>query len=244
MNLLIDSGNSFIKWAMSDDLSLLNSERCASSSTDELAAAWKNYEPPQRIIIANVAGQQTGRAIETVAAKLWGREAEYVASEASCCGLTNGYRDPTQLGVDRWFSMIAAYHHANAATIVIDCGTAVTVDLVNDGGLFTGGVIMPGLNTALDSLQSATAVVFDANSVSDGICVTAQTTDMAVKSGVLLGLASAIESMINRQSSLLEKTPALFITGGDAGRIIPYLQSTPDHQPDLVLQGLQIFAAT
>ena len=244
MNLLIDSGNSFIKWAMTDDSSLVKSHRCASSSVTELSAAWEDYETPQRVIIANVAGQQTGRAIETIVAKLWGRKAEFVTSAASCCGLTNGYRDPAQLGVDRWLSIIAAYHLANAAAIVVDCGTAVTIDLVKDDGLFAGGVILPGLNTALNSLQSATAVEFDANSFSDGISVTAQSTDMAVKSGVLLGLAGAIESMITQQSSLLGKTPALYITGGEAGRLIPYLQLTLDHQPDLVLQGLQIFSAT
>jgi type III pantothenate kinase len=210
----------------------------------ELSAVWKDYETPKRVIIANVASQGTGRELEALVSGLWQCKAEFVVSEASCCGLTNGYRNPVQLGVDRWFSMIAAYHLANMATIVIDCGTAVTVDLVKDDGLFAGGVIMPGLNAALNSLQSATAVEFDPDSFSDGICVTAQSTDMAVMSGVLLGLAGAIESMITEQSSLLGKTPALYITGGDAGRIIPYLQSTPDHQPDLVLQGLQIFATT
>lgn len=244
MNLLIDSGNSFIKWAMADDSSLLKSHRCASSSVTELSAAWEDYETPERVIIANVAGQGIDHKIEGIIAKLWGRKAEFATSAASCCGLTNGYRDPAQLGVDRWFSMIAAYHLAKAATIVIDCGTALTVDLVKDDGLFIGGVIMPGLNTAFNSLQSATAVEFDPDSFSDDICVTAQSTDMAVMSGVLLGLAGAVESMITQQSSLLGKTPALYITGGDAGRLLPYLQSTPDHQPDLVLQGLQIFAAT
>ena len=104
-------------------------------------------------------------------------------------------------------------------------------------------MIMPGLNTALNSLQSATAVEFDANSFSDAISVTAQSTETAVRSGVLFGLAGAIDCVLGQQSSLLDKTPALFITGGDADRLVPYLQSTLDHQPDLVLQGLQIFAA-
>ena len=244
MNLLIDSGNSFIKWAMVDDTSPLKSHRCISSSVAELSAAWEDYETPQRVIIANVAGKGVGNEIDAIVANLWGRKAEFFTSEASCCELTNGYRDPAQLGVDRWLSMIAAYHLVKGAVIVVDCGTAVTVDLVKNDGLFAGGVIMPGLNTALNSLQSATAVEFDANSFSDAIGVTAQSTETAVRSGVLFGLAGAIDSVLGQQSSLLDKTPALFITGGDADRLIPYLQSTLDHQPDLVLQGLQIFAAT
>lgn len=209
----------------------------------ELSALWHDYDAPQRVIVANVAGQDIGHEIEVIVAKLWGSKTEFVVSAANCCGLTNGYRDPAQLGVDRWLSMIAAYHLAGGAAIVVDCGTAVTVDLVKDDGLFAGGVIMPGLNTALNSLQTATAAVADTGSFSDAIGVTAQSTETAVRSGVLLGLAGAIDSVLGQQSSLLDKTPALFITGGDADRLVPYLQSTLDHQPDLVLQGLQIFAA-
>ena len=241
MNLLIDSGNSFIKYSLADDSAILKSDSCASTSVTVLSELWKSYDKPERVIVANVAGDKIGRKIHSIAADLWQLEAEFVTSEVSCCGLINSYHKPEQLGVDRWLAMIAAYSLSKSAVIVVDCGTAVTIDLVKEDGLFVGGVILPGLNTALQSLQSASDALDETGDESLTITATAQSTAVAVQSGVLLGLAGAIDSIVSKQSALLNKAPVLMITGGDAEQLMPYLQSPLEHQPGLVLRGLQVF---
>ena len=242
MNLLIDSGNTFIKWAQQNDEVLTLVNRCRSNSLARLHDIWKCFDAPDRVVIANVAGESVARDITSIVRELWKIEAEFVASSLNCCGLTNSYYNPRQLGVDRWMAMAAAFQSISGPVIIVDCGTAVTIDLVNEEGLFAGGVIMPGLNTAYQSLRTGTEAVDEINSIEKDISPVAQSTEDGVAIGVLLGLVGGVERVIHEQSSQLDKTPAVFITGGDAEKLLPYLTIPAIIQPDLVLEGLRIFS--
>jgi type III pantothenate kinase len=139
-------------------------------------------------------------------------------------------------------AMVAAYRMTQSPVIVVDCGTAVTIDLVNEKGLFIGGVIMPGLMTALQSLKIGTDAVEDICRINSDASPASQSTEEGVIAGVLLGLAGGIERVVREQSLLVDQTPTVLISGGDREKIVPYLTIPVVLQPGLVLEGLRIVA--
>ena len=243
MNLLIDSGNSFIKWALAKDGALRLESQCLSSSASSLYEIWSSYEIPARVIVANVAGDRVAGEISKAVKVLWQLEPEYVESRQHCCGLENSYHAPGQLGVDRWLAMIAAQQMVNGPAIILDCGTAITIDLVNEKGAFAGGVIMPGLNMAFRSLSANTDALDEIGSIHKNISPVAQTTDDGVIAGVMLGIVGGIEKVVKEQAALVKDTATVIMTGGDAEKLLPHLSVMVVIQPDLVLQGLQIVAS-
>ncbi|HEC27514.1 MAG TPA: type III pantothenate kinase [Gammaproteobacteria bacterium] len=243
MNLLIDSGNSFIKWALTADESFITGSQCLTTAVSSLHEKWANFDVPARVIVSNVAGESVASEIRKAVAALWRLDAEFIVSSQNCCGLTNRYRKLEQLGVDRWMAMLAAYRMTQDPVIVVDCGTAVTIDLVNARGLFVGGVIMPGLNTAFQSLRADTDAVEEIRDTSTVASAVALSTEEAVLAGVLFGLAGGIERVVREQSSEIDRIPVIYITGGDAEKLVPYLTMPVVLQPDLVLHGLRIVAS-
>jgi type III pantothenate kinase len=242
MNLLIDSGNSFIKWALATDETFIIESSCPSEEVLSLHDTWKSYDTPARVIVSNVAGKNVAGEISKVVNILWQLDTEFISSKQYCCGLANSYHKPGQLGVDRWMAMVAAYHISQSPVIVIDCGTAITIDLVNEKGLFLGGVIMPGINTAFQSLSAGADAVDDIKDTVEVLSVTAQSTAAAVQAGVLFGLAGGIEKVVREQMFMIETEACIYITGGDAERITSLLKTSTVLQVDLVLQGLRVFA--
>jgi len=235
--LLVDSGNSSIKWAILREGRLADHARVARDGLQSLRENWWSMDKPGRIMVANVAGLEREREIRDIARKLWGLEAGFVRSVRTCCGLTNGYDDPASLGVDRWLAMIAAFHLANGPLIVIDCGTAVTIDLVDGTGVHRGGVIMAGLGLSRRALSEGT----DALAVHDSavVCAASTGTRAGIVSGTLMGLAGAIERIVREQEALLDANPAVYMCGGDARRLLPFINCRVEVIPDLVLIGLQ-----
>lgn len=243
MNLLIDSGNSFIKWVLATDERFIDASKCHTTSVSSLHEKWHGYDTPTRVLVSNVAGESVAGEIKDVVAALWQLESEFIVSSKDCCGLTNSYCKPEQLGIDRWMVMLAAYRLTQDPVIVIDCGTAVTIDLVNDNGLFVGGVIMPGLKAAFQSLRAETDAIEEIHVTKTVTSAVAQSTEEGVQAGVLFGLAGGIERVVNEQLSETDKDPVIYLTGGDAEKLLPYMTIPVILQPDLVLQGLRIVAS-
>ena len=99
------------------------------------------------------------------------------------------------------------------------------------------------MTTALKSLQSDTDAIGEMNDASTVPSAVAQSTEDGIQAGVLLGLAGGIERVVREQTSLIDRTPAVYITGGDAEKLMPHLTIPVILQPDLVLQGLRIVAS-
>ena len=243
MNLLVDSGNSFIQWVWANDESFIAGDRCLTTAVSSLREKWADNDVPLRVIVSNVSGESVASEISKAVSELWQLEVEFIVSSKNCCGLTNSYHIPGQLGVDRWMAMVAAYRMTQDPVIVIDCGTAVTIDLVNEKGLFIGGVIMPGLMTALQSLKLGTEAIEDTGSINSDVNPASQSTEDGVIAGVLLGLAGGIERVVREQSLLVDKVPTILISGGDREKIVPYLTMPVALQPELVLEGMRVFAS-
>ncbi|MFW2440063.1 MAG: type III pantothenate kinase [Arenicellales bacterium] len=243
MNLLVDSGNSFIKWVWVNDESFIAGGRCLTTEVSSLHEKWADNDVPVRVLVSNVAGVSAANEISKAVSVLWQLEVEFIVSSQNCCGLTNSYHKPGQLGVDRWMAMVAAYRMTQNPVIVVDCGTAVTIDLVNEKGLFIGGVIMPGLMAALQSLKLGTDAVEDIGHINSSASPASQSTEEGVITGVLLGLAGGIERVVREQSLLIDMIPTVLISGGDREKIASYLTIPVVLQPELVLEGMRVFAS-
>jgi type III pantothenate kinase len=154
---------------------------------------------------------------------------------ASACGVRSAYAQPEKLGVDRWLSVIAAYHRAAGAACVVDAGTALTLGVVDARGQHLGGLIAPGLGTQRRSLRKETQV--RAQDGQDSLAWLGTDTDMAVAWGTLHGVLGLIERVY---AGIWREHEGIvpILTGGEAEILRPYLDPAWQLAPDLVLEGL------
>lgn len=248
MTVLVDIGNTRIKWATLEAGALAH--RGSAVHRDGLDAAFAAFvaalpKSLGRVIAANVAGEAVAARLAKVVAARPGASLELVATTAERFGVRCAYRDPSRLGVDRWVAIVAAHHAAGGAACVIDAGTAVTFDAVDAGGAHLGGLIFPGaalLAAALDKNTSnigATAPVAD---VPRGLDLLGRSTAAAVGNAARLALSAALDRAVARVTDALGTAP-VYLTGGDAPALAPWLETRVEPRADLVLEGLKLFAA-
>lgn len=237
-DLLIDLGNSRLKWAQSAPdrwmhSAVMHRERDIAGVLD---GAWANMASPSRVLFVSVATDDKCRALESWIQGKWGVRAERLRSQAEQLGVINTYRSPTTLGADRWAALLGARALTQRACVVINCGTAVTIDALSADGVFVGGVIIAGLHLLRQNLSTGTAGI--GLSLGDDSSCLARATADGVAAGALFGLAGAIERTVQEQERALDTEVALFITGGDAQFLMSRLTRPAVHMPDLVLRGL------
>ena len=245
MNLLIDLGNSAIKWAWSQDHKL---EFKGSSATpggefkEQLKQAWETQPKPSQVVYCAVADQAMVEQIEALVDELWQLKARRLIPQAHAFGLHCHYHQPRQLGADRWAAMIGAYTQNQHALCVVDCGTAVTIDALTADGQHQGGLIIPGemlMRRVLGERTGGIGEVHDGN-----INLASVDTQGAVSTGCMLAVAAFIDRAIRSYQDVIADALQVYITGGDATKLLPHLKSKPQPQlkPDLVLLGLAEFA--
>ena len=242
-SLLIDVGNTFLKWGLfhaePDGGARENRVESGHALHDEimaLPAQFAKLPTPARIVISNVAGTRirsaTIRILEVwpdAPAPFW------LVPQDRQCGVTNSYRNPAQLGSDRWAAMIGARHMlGERAAMVVVCGTATTLDFLSADGVFKGGMIMPGLGLMLRSLHEGTAALPDQDG--DFSRYPTQTVD-AIASGCQHAQAGAIERLYGIEA---RNTPDMVcvLSGGAAGTVAPRLSIPFQLHENLVLEGL------
>ncbi len=268
MLLLIDAGNTRIKWAVlaeSDltDLPLqavpawLLFDSVSHAESGSLPATWKALAARgiliNRILISNVAGSDFKATLTSYVEQALSIEAiklvpEFFASTAQIAGVKNSYRNPAQLGCDRFATAIAAHAlYPQQSLIVATCGTATTIDALSADGVFHGGMILPGLKLMAQSLAKNTAQL---PQVAESISLTnlfADHTESAIVSGCINAQVGALERAVTRWQALQNTPVTCLISGGAAPFLLPHL--TPDlgiayqHVDNLVLTGLAVIAS-
>src|SRR5437867_8035955 len=166
MILVIDSGNSRMKWGLYGPRGWLGRGVVSNAELATLALRdWQNLPRPSRAVGVNVAGEAARVRVEGQLAR-WRLPVEWLTAGARAGGVTNRYQTPSQLGADRWASLVAARRRAVAANeaaprpcIAVDAGTAVTIDALDAGGVFLGGLILPGPQLMLRALADNTAAL-------------------------------------------------------------------------------------
>jgi type III pantothenate kinase len=245
MNLLVDIGNARIKWALQDKDSLQTGSpmlRHNKAFKDIARPAWKDLETPQRVIISNVAGTDYEKAVATWVKRRWKLTPEFLRASKECSGVSNAYKEPARLGADRWANLLAAHTHFHTPVVIVDCGTAITVDAMTADGRHLGGLIAPGIDLMTASLTKAAPGIEIIHSDNHDVVLLGSSTEVGVTGGVLYSAVSLVDRVFIDLKSELGKSTRQIITGGDAGRISPLLTVQPVCEPDLVLKGLAVFA--
>jgi len=243
MRLLIDLGNNRLKWAVSDGDQWRSDAATVSGTHLEtfLDEIWRGLPAPDQVVAGSVAQPQRAEQISQWCQTHWQVVPRWVSACSQQKGVTNCYTKPETLGVDRWAALIAARDQAGQTpAVVVDCGTAVTVDALAANGRFIGGVILPGLHMARHALTEGASNLH--MSQGDASRLPACRTEDAVAAGTLHGLAGAIAHILTLYRQQLGAEPLGLITGGDASQIAPLLAHELIIEPDLVLKGLALMA--
>ncbi|MEH6436287.1 type III pantothenate kinase [Massilia sp. DD77] len=240
--LLVDAGNTRIKWALAQGgapLGQWQAEGVAPhTEMDRLAAQWQALGAT-RALVSNVAGAE---ARERIAAALQGGNpglpVEWFASVPERAGLRNGYREPQRLGCDRFAAAIGARALAPGQDLVVaTCGTATTVDAVSADGRFLGGMILPGLALMAAALARNTAQLPQVGPGAAPPPLFGDNTDDAIVSGCLSAQAGAIERAVAGHGA-----SACILSGGAAPYIAPALKVEHRLVDNIVLVGLHAAA--
>jgi len=232
MLLCIDCGNTRLKWGLHDGKQWLKQAARPLAELHDLSQEISGLPMASKAIACSVAGKQALRAVESAVDAL-GLPLTWVASQAAQCGVTNCYTDPAQLGADRWAALIGARHLCQGACLVVNAGTATTVDVLDRNGFFQGGLILPGIDLMRSSLARNTAQL----PLVDGeYRPLPRNTADAIVSGALQATAGAIARMFAHAAA--DAGATCLVTGGAAASLLPLLEVTWHTVDYLVLDGL------
>ena len=262
MILLVDAGNSRLKWAClqrgkrSKQFAEDYTQNTADTFVGQLLKHYNAQKSPntriRKIILVSVLGDTFTAKIQQTCQQ-FNIQLHIVRSQASAYGVTNAYEEPQRLGADRFVGLIAAHNLLKKQhRIIVSCGTAVTIDAMTVDGQHLGGLILPGLQSFSDNLIRKAALL-TAPTASQTRLFAKNTAD-AIASGSVYGLVEAINGICSRMEGELRKMNDLggsensmysvkkILCGGDAKTIHHYLSATTQREDDWLMQGLQVIA--
>ena len=252
MIIAVDIGNSDVVLGLIKDSKILKSWRLHTGihqSVDEygilvrgmLFAFDFSLQEVQGAVLSSVVPELT-EVFALLLDNLTGKPPIQVSYERNL-GIEINTETPAKVGQDRLINAAAAYQQYKTSLIIIDCGTASTLDVVTAEGVFQGGVICPGLLISADVLFSKAAQLFQVNLEMPENVIGKNTTD-SIKSGLIYGYGGMIDSLIKRITNELKQQaqpkPTVVITGGLATKLLPILSNVYYHD-DLTLRGLYLF---
>ena len=246
--ILIDAGNSCLKYSVLESISEPVTDSLIldySNLSQELRTELENLVVTQ-VFVSSVSNPLVFHTIADIAQELWRIEPLQIVVEQNSYGLSTRYQNPRLLGSDRWLAMIAAHDEFPDNICVVDCGTAVTVDVVTDDGMHLGGLITPGLKTARDSLGMQTSnlpfIENNAKNYNNNSSLLANNTHDAILGGTLYQISAYIERIVADIRQEFGDNTQCIITGGDAEQIQQLSMHQFHYREMLVLEGLRIVA--
>ena len=245
MLLVIDVGNTRTKWALVNEAGDLQEVQTCFNSDFAAAELKQSMKAATKVLVANVAGKAMAEQIAQIAQDL---PLQFISAKDEACGVINRYQQPQTLGADRWAAMIAAWHMHKQPTIVVNAGTAITIDAIardagSKSGIFVGGNIIPGLRLMLELLGSNTAQVKVISEGKTKVIFFPLSTQDAVHTGCMNAAVGAIILVLQQLEKHCAYLPKLIISGGDAEKIAealkPHIKRVMIVE-NLVLQGLAL----
>lgn len=231
MIFCLDCGNSRLKWGVHDGAGWLEQGALAHDEIAALAGLTQRWPQPGQVLLANVAGSAVGEHIRRSLGN-WADHLQEVRSTASCAGVSNHYVHPERLGVDRWCALIGAWGQTQTACLVVMAGTATTIDTLDAGGNFLGGLILPGSELMRRALARDTAGL----QLADGEwAATPRCTEDAIVSGAIEAQVGAIERAFARLAGPAKRC---LISGGNADVLLAHLAIPCARAQNLPLEGL------
>jgi type III pantothenate kinase len=252
LTLLIDMGNTRLKWVWAAG-GEIDQSTFGRGSRDEFPARCKppGSARPGRVLISSVADQSSTSGVVSTCEERWRAPVKRLQTLRCQDGIINAYENPATLGIDRWLAIVGAAHAYGTPVVIMDLGTATTLDAVDEQGRHLGGLILPGPALMLESLATATAMPVPAG-FGDGETANgtkgkkaagpgvgpATSTSEAIREGVLAAQIGALNQFMRHVGAKLSKEPQLVLTGGAAECILDRLESQPVFDPWLVFKGM------
>jgi type III pantothenate kinase len=245
-SLLLDLGNTRMKWVWAVDGALIES----SFGRGGLGDFQERCKPPDggmpgRILLSSVASRKLTARVSATCERLFGLAARPLQSQPFLAGIKNGYERPAELGVDRWLAIVGAVSVYGQPLVVADLGTATTLDAVDGQGRHLGGMILPGPALMLEALGSATSMQVPADMEREGGqrddsagVGPGRSTSAAITQGVRAAQIGAMNQFMRHVSERLNAKPKFVITGGAAKGIMNGLKGVAVFDPWLVFRGM------
>jgi type III pantothenate kinase len=256
--LLLDIGNSRLKWALLRG-PYKSGQKFAAKGALELDAlrgdaavlqrSLAKFCPELKVQVCNVAGPLIERQLRAIVRGAGLTAPRFVRSARAAAGVRNAYAQPWRLGVDRWAALIGARsEHPGQALCLVAVGTAMTIDLLDAKGRHRGGSIIPGPKLMVESLLERTAGIrrraggrAAAESLgSKRVGLFARDTRGAVAAGAVHAAASLISEAMRSARVLLGGRPLLILSGGAADAVAPLLRERYVREDELALRGLAV----
>ena len=229
MILAIDAGNTRIKWGLHD-----RHDWQATHSIPTLDAARLQLPAAERAIASNVAGPEVEAQLKKLCPEL-----RIIRSEKLRLGVVNHYREPSQLGSDRWAALIAAHHSRRGHKLVVNAGTALTIDALAGDGRFLGGLIVPGPGLMRRSLDHGTAGL----RLTEGdFASLPRSTPDAITTGSIQACIGAVMRMRDAMAAQGVSPEIAVLSGGASAQLSPHLPFEYAIHDNLVLDGLVLIA--
>lgn len=247
--LELDLGNTRLKWRVLTGVGVLaggffvrgnysSLQDCLAGLAAELVRLERGVSA---VRVTSVASAQANEALTCWGQSELGLSVAFARVSRERAGVVNGYSDWSRLGVDRWLAMLAGQQLAPEGFCVVDCGSAITLDVVR-AGAHLGGYIVPGLrlmNEALFGNTDGVKVVAERLSLSGELPLGRDTAE-AVNLGLPLMVVGLVAEVVQRFKCEYGVEPRLLLTGGDAAVLLPSFAGASLHVPDLVLDGLAL----
>jgi len=237
--ILLDCGNSQVKAQYHRGGRLQASFSCSYRVDWTVRLArWLAALPATRACLCSVLDPARQARLDSCLAARFGAAVTRFGSEAQALGVINGYQQPGRLGADRWMALLGAAALVQTDCIVIDAGSAITVDLLRADGRHLGGAILPGFNTSNDSFRRIFSHIdFDHPAIAE-TALPGCSTEAAIQIDYAHHSLDRLPVLVNRWIPLLDENPALLLTGGDAATVQGILDRPARIVPDLVFRGL------
>lgn len=257
--LEIDVGNSFCKWRLVEGEKIITRGQISTKdiegvetikSAGEVEFTSKSrdwllsqngfasiiHEKLDGIYVCSVANDLCNTALVRIVKDVWGHEPKFFKAECQTAALKNSYQNPSKMGADRWLASLSAVStYPNRNLYVIDCGSAINIEILSSDSIHQGGFIIPGVAMMQSTLLKNTAKV--SRTLNEVSIEPGKETGANVANGSFLAALAVIEKL---QRDAVEKKAILLLTGGDAKHLIKYLDmTTVEYQPDLVMDGFK-----
>ncbi|MEC9205848.1 MAG: type III pantothenate kinase [Pseudomonadota bacterium] len=243
MKLLIDIGNSQTKLGVWNYGRLSNMSQSETKNFFKIISKYKT-KSINEVYISSVISSVKNKKILNHIKRNFKIKPNQIKSTKTLFGVKNGYKEPSKLGDDRWCAIVGAYNLFKTPLIIVDCGTAISVDCVNGYGQHLGGYILSGFNGYSKSFSNTDRlkkIKLNEKDIKNNLAY-AKTTKDALLSGYILMVTSAIEKTFAQLRSKIKKSPLLILSGAYGKQISSHLAVRAKYEPYLVLKSLGLIS--
>ncbi|MCY4264107.1 MAG: type III pantothenate kinase [Gammaproteobacteria bacterium] len=237
MILELDIGNSQIKWRL-----LSTDQTGIANSVEDCCEAFETLPIPHLVRLASVRYDNSVSRLAEWTDAHWSIRPLVAVVTSECGGVINSYAEPHRLGVDRWLAILSAYQRVHSACVIVDSGTAITIDALDSKGRHRGGYIVPGFSLAIDSLETKTGIRLKSRNFQQ-LSGLGTSTEQAVLQGILNQVVALIEKVVAGLNKK-ENTIPVLLSGGNATLLQGSLRKSGLDRlevcPSLVLDGLAL----